>query len=327
MNEKPNLGALFGAAADTRTFLGLAACPDLDALSAPIALIGAPCATPYASVGAYCRHAPDALRRATASLTANIDRHDFDNAGPVFPVPDLRAVDCGNLPFDEADPAGNRDAIRGAVAKVLQRGAVPVLLGGDDSIPIPMIEALGAAGDGYKYTILQIDAHIDWREIHMGERLGLSSTMRRASEMPHVERIIQVGARGIGSAATTDYEDAVAWGVRFVTAYDLHRTGVDAVLGLIPEGSRIVLCIDADALDPALVPGVIGRAPGGLSYYQVVDLIRGAARRGSIAAMDFVEFMPERDVDDIGAFTLARLITTALGVLARQAAERTTIPA
>lgn len=319
MNDKPNLGALFGAA-EAATFLGLAACDDLDTLSAPVALIGAPCATPYAAVGAYCRNGPDALRQATGSLTANVDRHDFDHGGPVFPAPDLRPVDCGNLPFDEADTAGNRARIAGAVSKVLARGAIPVLLGGDDSIPIPMIEAIGAAAGERKFTILQIDAHIDWREIHMGERLGLSSTMRRASEMPHIERIIQVGARGIGSAATSDYEDALAWGVKFVTAYDLHRAGVDAVLDLIPEGSDIIICIDADALDPALVPGVIGRAPGGLSYYQAVDLIKGAAKRGRIAAMDFVEFMPERDVDGIGALTFARLITTALGVLVRQAA-------
>ena len=91
-------------------------------------------------------------------------------------------------------------------------------------------------------------------------------------------------------------------------------------LGDEVEGSRIVICIDADALDPALVPGVIGRAPGGLTYYQLVDLIKGAARRGRIEAMDFVEFMPERDVDGIGALTFARAITTALGVIARQRA-------
>ena len=124
----------------------------------------------------------------------------------------------------------------------------------------------------------------------------------------------------IGSAATSDYEDALAWGVKFVPAHDLHRQGVEAALDLIPEGSRIVICIDADALDPALVPGVIGRAPGGLTYYQLVDLIKGAARRGRIEAMDFVEFMPERDVDGIGALTFARAITTALGVIARQRA-------
>lgn len=63
---------------------------------------------------------------------------------------------------------------------------------------------------------------------------------------------------------------------------------------------------------------MIGRAAGGLNYYQVVDLIKGAATHGRIAAMDFVEFMPERDVDNMAAFTFALLITTALGVVARQ---------
>lgn len=81
-----------------------------------------------------------------------------------------------------------------------------------------------------------------------------------------------------------------------------------------------MICIDADAFDPSVVPGVIGRSPGGLSYYQMVDLVKGAASKGKIAAMDFVEYMPERDVDDIGALNVARLITTALGVIVRQTA-------
>lgn len=318
MSTKPDLGALFGVSTPNLTFLGLETCTDLDQLDAPIALIGAPCATPYRSVGAYCRNASSALRSATRSLTPNLDRHDFDSGGPLFPEPRLRPVDCGDLPFDEADGAGNRETIHSTVSHVLKRGAVPIVMGGDDSVPIPMIFALG--GTGRKYTILQIDAHIDWREEHMDERMGLSSTMRRASEMPHIERIIQVGARGIGSASTQDYLDALAWGVSFVTAYDLHRHGVNSVLELIPRDSEIIVCVDADGLDPAVVPGVIARCAGGLSYYQTVDLIRGAAARGRIAAMDFVEFMPEQDVDGIGGSNLARLIMTAMGVIARQKA-------
>jgi agmatinase len=319
MNQKPDLGALFGAG-ETSTFLGLEACDDLGALDAPIAILGVPCATPYRSVGAYCRNAPDALRRATAPLTANLERHDFDSGGQVFPERRLRAVDCGDLPFDEADGAANRDVIRGAVRTILERNAVPVLLGGDDSIPIPMLQAIGDTAGDRKFTILQIDAHIDWRETHMDEPMGLSSTMRRASEMAHIERIVQVGARGIGSAATSDYEDAVKWGVSFIPARELHRSGVQKALELIPEGSDIIVCVDADAIDPALVPGVIARSPGGLSYDEITDLIRGAAARGRIAAIDFVEFMPERDVDGIGALTFARVITTALGLIARQKA-------
>lgn len=318
MTESVDLGVLFGAAADTKTFLGLDACGDLTTLDAPIAIIGAPCATPYASAGAYCRNGPDALRRATAPLTANVDHFDFDLGGPVFPEAGLRAVDCGNLPFDENDAAGNRDTIRKAVSAVVSRGAVPVLLGGDDSIPIPMIDALSETGR--KYTIVQIDAHIDWRDTHMGETMGLSSTMRRASEMGHIERIIQVGARGIGSARESDVEDAKRWGASLFTAHQLDRDGLAPVLDMIPDGSDVIVCFDADALDSTLVPGVIARGPGGFSYFQTLDLLFGIAKRGRIAAMDFVEFMPERDIDGLGALSFARVITSALGILARQSA-------
>ena len=283
MSDKPDLAALFGAI-DAETFLGLEKCSNLDELAAPLALIGAPCATPYGSVGAYCRNGPEALRKSIASLTANIDRHNFDLGGPIFPANCSRAVDCGDLAFDETDSHGNREAIRSAVGKILKQGAVPVVIGGDDSIPIPMLQAFEGKG---RFTILQIDAHIDWRQSHMGEELGLSSTMRRASEMPQIERIVQVGARGIGSAHSNDYQDALAWGVHFVTAADLHESGVDAALEHLPTGSDIIVCIDVDALDASTVSGVIGRAPGGLTYHQVLDLIKGAASKGKIAGNGF----------------------------------------
>ncbi|WP_137391137.1 arginase family protein [Rhodoligotrophos defluvii] len=314
MPNNPSLDALFGSK-DANTFLGIEACADLNALSAPIAIIGAPCASPYAAVGAYCRNGPDALRAAAAPLAANRSHYDFDSGGPLFPSGAVAAVDCGNLPFDEKDAAGNREIIRNAISTIRRRGAVPIVLGGDDSIPIPVLEALG---DGKTYTILQIDAHIDWRDEHMGERHGLSSTMRRASEMPHIERIIQVGARGIGSARAQDVQDALDWGVHFVTAYQLHQQGPEAALAQIPAGADIVISIDADAMDPAIVPSVIGRSPGGLSYYQMVELIKGAGERGRIAAVNFVEFMPERDIDGLGALNCARVIMTIMGVLARQ---------
>ncbi|MCZ6605598.1 MAG: arginase family protein [Alphaproteobacteria bacterium] len=315
MTNKPDLGALFGAK-KSKTFLGLDACNDLDFLAAPMAVIGVPCASPYRSVGAYCRNGPNALRQAMSPMSANLAHHNFDVGGMIFPEERLAAVDCGDLPYDENDAPGNRKIIRQAIEKIISKGAVPIVLGGDDSVPIPMLQAFAGAG---KFTILQIDAHIDWRDEHMGERMGLSSNMRRASEMQHVEHIIQVGARGTGSARPNDFQDALDWGVKFVTAYELHLDGIGSVIKLIPENSTVIICFDIDALDPTIVPGVIGRAPGGLTYYQAVDLIKGAAERARIAAIDFVEFMPERDIDGLGALTTAQLVTTALGVIARQA--------
>ena len=87
--------------------------------------------------------------------------------------------------------------------------------------------------------------------------------MRRASEMGHIEAIIQVGARNIGSARPQDLADAKAWGAKFFTARDVARDGLQPVLDAIPAGSNVIICFDCDALDPSIVPAVIGRAAGG----------------------------------------------------------------
>ena len=67
-----------------------------------------------------------------------------------------------------------------------------------------------------------------------------------------------------------------------------------------------------------VIPGVIGPAPGGLSYWQAVELLQGAAQRATIAAFDIVEFMPERDIQKQGALAAARLMANAIGLIARQ---------
>jgi agmatinase len=226
------------------------------------------------------------------------------------------AVDAGDIEVSEEDAEGNRAAIRAAVGQVVAQGGVPVLLGGDDSLPIPMLQALG--DQGRRVVILQIDAHIDWRDAVQGERWGLSSTMRRASEMAHVERIIQIGQRGIGSARTGDLRDAVAAGVAFVPAGEVARAGVWRAVDLIPEGAEVVICLDVDALDPSVMPAVIGRTAGGLSYWQVMELIGAVAEKGRIVAFDMVEFMPDRDIDGMGAMVAAQMLAGVIGVIARQ---------
>ena len=316
MTDKPDLAALFGAA-DTDSFLGLEKSDPFGEITASSAFLGVPCATPYRSVGAYARNGPQSVRDAAASLTSNLDRYNFDLDGVTFPAGCLAAVDCGDVGWDEQDFASNRAGIKQAVSALCRQNVIPICVGGDDSIPIPMIEALGEASDK-KFTILQIDAHIDWRDSHMDERYGLSSTMRRASEMAHISTIIQVGARGIGSAHPDDYRDALEWGVQFFSAQHIHENGIAQVTDSIEPDCNLIICFDIDALDPAFTPNTIGRAPGGLTYTQALSLLKAAAGKSKICAVDFAEIMPEVDIDGIGALTVSRLITAVMGLIARQ---------
>lgn len=295
--------------------MGLPACPDLADFAGGIAVIGVPACTSYRSVGAYCAGGPAAIRAGGRIYATSLSHQNFDLGGPMLPE-GTRAVDAGDLPQVDGEGAANRARVAAAVGQVLDRGGVPVLVGGDDSVPLPMIEAFGTRGRDV--WILQIDAHIDWRDEVEGERLGLSSTMRRASEMGHVRGIVQVGQRGIGSARPGDAADAEAWGVTFVPAREVARQGSGRALAAIPEGAEVLVCLDVDALDPAIMPAVIGRTAGGLGYWDVLELFAGVATKARIVGVDMVEFMPERDIDGQGALVAAQLLAAILGLVARQ---------
>jgi agmatinase len=80
---------------------------------------------------------------------------------------------------------------------------------GDDSVAIPFMRAFD---DASTLRVLQIDAHIDWRDEVQGERFGYSSTMRRVSELPFVRSMTQIGIRAVGSARREEVEAAKGWG-------------------------------------------------------------------------------------------------------------------
>ena len=313
-----SLGSMFGAG-DSGTFLGLPSATFEDLAGADMVVIGAPCATPYMSVGPYCKEAPAAIRAASSAYSHTLAHHNFDLGGPIL-VDGTSAVDIGDVPWDESAFEINRAAIRHTCEQVLAIGAVPVVLGGDDSIPIPVLQAYAGQGP---LTIVQIDAHIDWRDEVQGERWGLSSPMRRASEMAHVGEMIQVGQRGVGSARPEDLAAAEARGVHLFSAGVVHREGVQQVIDQIPIGGNVLITIDVDGLDPSVVPGVLAPEPGGLTYFQVITIIDAVADRATIVGFDAVELVPERDVNGLGALTTFRLTAHALGRIARQRASAT----
>ncbi|WP_337660388.1 arginase family protein [Anderseniella sp. Alg231-50] len=279
-------------------------------------VFGAPHGTPYPNIDNQVHAgAPDALRAAMGEDYAWPHHWDFDLDGPLLGDGGFTLADAGNLKTSSQDGSGNRAAIEAATASIVESGAVPIMLGGDDSTPIPFIKALAPAGP---LTIIQIDAHIDWRDERRGEPLGFSSTMRRASEMAHVERIIQVGIRGLGSARREEVEIARDWGAEIITARALHEHGVDQALQGLREDANCLITFDCDALDSGIMPAVMAPTPGGLTYTQAIDLVAAVTARANLVAFDMIEFVPERDSNGVAAFTAARIVANAIGCLARR---------
>jgi len=296
------------------TFAGLPAAEI--ARAGQIAVLGIEHATPYEKgKPSHSAGAPAALRATLVGYSRLADHYDFDIGG----LRSDRAVDCGDLPGDPADSQGNRDAITAAVRDLLEAGAIPVVLGGDDSVPIPMFRAFEGRGP---LTVVQIDAHLDWRDEVRGERYGYSSPMRRASEMPWIRGMVQVGLRGIGSARQMEVSDARAWGSRLVAAADVHRHGIARVLDLVEADANCLVTLDCDGMDPSILPAVLAPSPGGLLHWQVLELLAGLAAKCRIVGFDLVELMPARDTTGLSALTAARLVCNAIAAIATSQERR-----
>ncbi len=83
----------------------------------------------------------------------------------------------------------------------------------------------------------------------------------------------------------------------------------------MPEGAEVILSIDVDGIDPAVVPGVILPAFGGLGYQQVLDVIHGVAAKAQIVGAAFVEYVPEKDPTGSGAQAIARLASNVIAAV------------
>jgi agmatinase len=284
-------------------FLGVPVETDPALVDAEFAILGVPHGWPYPRPGATagCADAPATVRHRSQRLARFVDHWDFDLDGPMRLS---RMIDAGDVPGDPSDGPGNARRATETVATLLDRGAVPLCIGGDDSVPIPILRAFEGRGP---ITVLQVDAHLDFRDEVDGVREGYSSPMRRASEMGHVERIIQVGLRGVGSARASDVDDARGAGNLLVTARELRERGVPWLLGQVPADASVFVSFDCDGLDPSVMPAVSAPAPAGLGHADAWDLLAGIGRR--LAGAVFTEYVPERDVNDVGALIVTRLVT------------------
>ncbi|MGI9405498.1 MAG: arginase family protein [Hyphomicrobiaceae bacterium] len=279
-------------------------------------IFGAPHGTPYDGIDNLpFSRAPDALRSALKEDSGWIDHWDFDLDGPLLDDTAFVLGDAGNLKTSPTNGARNRGLIKCATEQIVSSDAVPIMIGGDDSTPIPFLEGLSAHGP---LTIVQIDAHIDWRDERRGERFGFSSTMRRASEMDHVKNIIQAGIRGLGSARREEVMIAREWGAKIVTSREVHRGGIDAVLAHVPENGNCAVTIDCDAFDAGIMPAVMAPTPGGLTYIQGIDLIQALVAKANVVGFDMIEFVPERDLHGTAGITAARTVANLVGALARK---------
>lgn len=208
----------------------------------------------------------------------------------------LETFDGEGVPADAGICAGEAVACTGSVADVLQRvrgrveralqgGRIPIVLGGEHTVTLGAVEALLARGR--PFGVVQFDAHADLRDTYRGEKLSHACVMRRI-----VERAVPVIQLAVRSLSLPEYVFRRESALPHRDAADLCRPGRHP-LALPADFPRdLYLTFDVDALDPAIMPGTGTPEPGGLFWYDALNLIREALEGRRLIGCDVVELAP-----------------------------------
>jgi len=287
-------------------------CHDLEHLDADVAILGAPfdMGTTYRS-GA--RFGPRGIREASTLYAFGADGAYSPEDDQFFlSQQEVRIVDAGDADIIHTDVEGSFANIEEGVRKILSRGALPVILGGDHSINIPCMRAFS---DQPPVHLIQLDAHLDFGSDTSGVTLGHNQPMRRAAELRHVMGMTQIGIRNFTYSGPSCYEEARKASSDIITMREVRTIGLDSVLQRIPEGRRYYCTIDIDAFDPSVAPGTGTPSPGGFMYDEVIDLLRSVAGHGEVVGIDLVEVAPTYDVSGITSMMASHLLLRFLGYI------------
>ncbi len=290
-------------------------CQDLNLLRADFGVLGVPFDM-GSGFNTGSRMGPRRIREASTQYgRGETGYYDYEAGEQMLAAP-ITIADCGDADII-ADREHSFDSIEESVRRILRAGAVPMVMGGDHSISIPVGRALAECGK--RICVIQFDAHLDWTSSVGPLTLGNGSPMRRMSEMEHIGEMVQIGLRGMGSGKKSDYDDARAYGSRLISARQLHEKGVGYVLDQIPDAEAYYITFDIDGYDMPLVPGTGAPLPGGITYDESMDMLKAICQTGKVVAMDLVEVAPAFDPSGCTA-RLAAL--TMLHVMAHAGKKR-----
>ena len=283
---------------------------DWDSINADVAVMGAP--FDFGSqFRTGSRMGPRGIREASTLFSfGHAGAYDFEDDITYLPSDLTRIVDIGDADIIHTDTIKSHENIKFGVQKILSAKAIPVVMGGDHSINIPCIDAFENEDSIH---VIQIDAHLDFVDERHGVRHGHGNPMRRASEKKYVSGLTQIGIRNVSSTAKDGYIDARERGSKIFSVRHLRQMGINKILNEIPKNKRYYLTIDIDAFDPSIASGTGTPSHGGFYYYEVLELIDGIIKQGSVVGLDLVEVAPDYDLTNSTSTLAAQLLMNTIG--------------
>jgi agmatinase len=291
------------------SFMRLPVSRDLQGVDVAIAGVPFDSGTSFRS-GA--RFGPRGIRQASLLLWG---------ANPVLdvtPLEHLRVVDYGDLEVIPVDIRASMDGITQQAGQILARETTLIALGGDHSVSLPLLRA--HAEKFGKLAVIHFDSHPDtWKSEFQNQPYSHGTPFRRALEEGLIDpsAYCQVGIRG-PLPGLGDLEETRRLGAKTFTIGKVFEAGIPVILGEVHKlvGKRpVYISLDIDAVDPAFAPGTGTPEVGGLSSYEMLQLVRGLQGL-NLVGFDLVEVSPPYDPAEITAILAANLVFEFLSLLA-----------
>lgn len=291
------------------SFLRAPICTDVSALDAAIAVFGVPFdeGSPFFPGS---RMAPRTLREHSLRFCAGGHGYYDPRTRSEYLAEEMRdnlIADVGDVDIHPTNVERTFENITALTAAVLERGAMPVALGGDHSITDSILRAFDE-----KLHVIHFDAHTDFAPFEHDMQHTNGHAFRHVAALPTTLSLTQVGIRSLRHAPA-QIEDVIDSGNRVVPINAFRELGPNGIADLLPDNSRVYVSIDVDVLDMSLTPGCVSAEPDGMSYADLRDTLKAIAQRHDVAGFDFVEVNPLLDVRTgvtsyLGALTVVEFL-------------------
>jgi len=209
----------------------------------------------------------------------------------------LSIHDMGDLELPLGEKKISLDLIRKALRMILSAGKFPILLGGDHLITLPVIEEIVRIHPDLH--LIHIDAHADLREDYLGETLSHSTVMRKVVERLGKGRLFQIGIR-----SGTEEEFKLARKMKLIISPE--QVSLKSLAKRL-KNQPVYISLDLDVVDPSLLPGVGTPEPGGLTFQELLSLIK-SLQNLPVIGFDLVELTPDYDPTQISSVTASVIL-------------------
>ena len=256
------------------------------------------------------RFGPKQLRQESAMI------RPYNIQTGAAPFDALECADLGDIAINTFSLSDTIRIIKEAYDQFLKEDFIPMTLGGDHSLTLPVLRAI-AAKHG-PVALVHVDAHADVNDDMFGERETHGTVFRRAYEegLITADKVFQIGLRGTGYTAD-DFKEAADWGFNQWIAPEIWHKSLTPLAAEIKAkigDQKTYITYDIDSLDPSFAPGTGTPEIGGLSTAQAMELIRGL-RGLNIVGCDLVEVSPPYDPSGNTALVGANLMFELLSIL------------